>query len=64
MKVERAKYVIWAADSMRAVRFYRDVLGGEVLKVSEVICEVVVGGATISIHSGGEGKRTWDGPEL
>jgi lactoylglutathione lyase len=61
MKVERVKYVIWAADSKRAVRFYRDVLGGEVVKESEVISEVAVGGATIGIHSGGEGQRTWTG---
>ncbi len=61
MKVERVKYVIWAANLRRAVRFYRDVLGGEVVKESEVINEVVVSGATIGIHSGGEGKRTWTG---
>lgn len=61
MKVERVKYVIWAADLRRAVRFYRDVMGGEVVKQSEVISEVVVSGATIGIHSGGEGDRTWTG---
>ena len=61
MKVERVKYVIWAADSKRAVRFYRDVFGGDVVKESEVISEVVVSGATIGIHGGGEGKRTWTG---
>jgi lactoylglutathione lyase len=55
------KHVIWAADLKRAVRFYRDILGGEVVKASEVISEVVVSGATIGIHSGGEGKRTWTG---
>jgi lactoylglutathione lyase len=61
MKVERVKYVIWAADLKRAVRFYRDVFGAEVVKESEVISEVVVSGATIGIHGGGEGKRTWTG---
>jgi lactoylglutathione lyase len=61
MKVERVKYVIWAADMNRAVRFYRDVLGGEVVKKSEIITEVVIGGATIAIHSGGDGSRTWTG---
>jgi lactoylglutathione lyase len=61
MKVERVKYIIWAADLRRAVRFYRDVLGGEVVKESEVLGEVNVSGATIGIHSGGEGKRTWTG---
>jgi lactoylglutathione lyase len=61
MKVERVKYVIWAADLRRAVQFYRDVLGGELVKQSEVLSEVMVSGATIGIHSGGEGKRTWTG---
>ncbi len=61
MKVERVKYVIWAADPGRAVRFYRDVLGADVVKESEVISEVVVSGATIGIHGGGAGERTWTG---
>jgi lactoylglutathione lyase len=61
MKVERVKYVIWAQDPRRAVRFYCDVLGAEVMKESEVISEVMVGGATIGIHGGGEGARTWTG---
>ena len=61
MKVECVKYVIWAADLKRAVRFYRDVFGGEVVKESQVMSEVLVRGATIGIHSGGEGKRTWTG---
>ena len=61
MKVERVKYVLWAADLGRAVRFYRDVLGWQVIKESEVISEVMVSGATIAIHGGGEGKRTWTG---
>jgi lactoylglutathione lyase len=61
MKVERVKYVIWAADVRRAVRFYREVLGGQVVRESEVISEVVVSDATIGIHGGGEGKRTWTG---
>lgn len=56
MKVERVKYVIWAADLGRAVRFYRDVLGGEVVKQSDVMSEVAVCGATIGIHGGGEGS--------
>jgi predicted enzyme related to lactoylglutathione lyase len=61
MNVERVKYVIWAADMARALRFYRDVLGGKVVKESEVISEVIVCGATIGIHGGGEGNRTWTG---
>lgn len=61
MIVEKVKYVIWAADMNRALRFYRDVLGGNITKQSEVISEVEIRGATIGIHGGGEGKRTWTG---
>lgn len=61
MKVERVKYVIWAVDMNRALQFYRDVLGAEVLKQSEVISEVSLCGSIIGIHGGGEGKRTWTG---
>ena len=61
MKVERVKYVIWAADSKRAVRFYRDLFGAEIIRESDVISEVSVSGAIIGIHGGGEGKRTWTG---
>ncbi|MEZ5387037.1 MAG: VOC family protein [Prosthecobacter sp.] len=61
MKVERLKYVIWAADMDRALRFYELVFGGRVLKRSEVISEVEICGGVIGIHGGGEGKRTWTG---
>lgn len=61
MKVERVKYVIWAVEMDRAVNFYRDVFGGEVVRRSEVISEVAIGGAVIGIHGGGEGGRTWTG---
>ncbi len=61
MNVERIKYVIWAADMDRAVAFYRDVFGGEVLKQNEIISEVSILDSVIGIHGGGEGKRTWTG---
>lgn len=61
MKVERVKYVIWAADMKRAVDFYSGVFGGRVLKQNEIISEVGVGEAVIGIHGGGEGGRTWTG---
>ena len=61
MKVERVKYILWAADMDRALNFYRDVFGGEITKRSDVISEVVVLDAVIGIHGGGEGKRTWTG---
>lgn len=61
MKVERLKYVIWAADMNRAVDFYALVFDGAVLKQNEVISEVAICGGIIGIHGGGEGKRTWTG---
>jgi len=61
MKVERLKYIIWAADMARAVAFYSRVFGGRVLKQNEVISEVEICGGVIGIHGGGEGARTWTG---
>jgi lactoylglutathione lyase len=61
MHVERVKYVVWAADIDRAVRFYCGPFGGRVLKQNSVIAEVDVLGSVIGIHGGGEGKRTWTG---
>jgi predicted enzyme related to lactoylglutathione lyase len=64
VNVERVKYVVWAADLDRAVRFWRDTFGGRLLKHNSVIAEVEIAGAVIGIHSGGEGKRTWTGISL
>jgi lactoylglutathione lyase len=61
MKVERLKYILWAADMNRAVRFYVQVFEGTVLKQNEVLSEVAICGGIIGIHGGGEGKRTWTG---
>ena len=61
MLVERVKYVIWAADMDRAVRFYCTLFGGKLLKQNTVIAEVEILGSVIGIQSGGEGKRTWTG---
>lgn len=61
MQVERVKYVIWAADMDRAIRFWCDLFGGRLAKRNQVIAEVEIADAVIGIHSGGEGKRTWTG---
>lgn len=61
MKVERTKYIIWAADMDRALRFYEEALGATVNRRSEVISEIEVAGGIIGVHGGGEGKRTWTG---
>ena len=61
MHVERLKYTIWAADKERAVKFYCDLFGGTVGRSNDAITEVEICGGVISIHGGGEGKRTWTG---
>ncbi|HEX4084519.1 MAG TPA: VOC family protein [Chthoniobacteraceae bacterium] len=61
MRVEKLKYVIWAKDLDRAVKFYRDVFDAEILRRSDVITELTIAGSILSIHGGGEGKRTWTG---
>lgn len=61
MKVEKVKYVLWAADWQRCLRFYRDLFGGVIRFESETWSEIDVAGATIGVHGGGEGKRTWTG---
>ncbi|OYV07029.1 MAG: glyoxalase [Verrucomicrobiales bacterium VVV1] len=61
MQVEKVKYVLWAADWQRCLKFYREMFGGVVSFEMEVWSEIVIAGATIGIHGGGEGKRTWTG---
>lgn len=61
MHVELLKYTIWAADKERAAAFYARVFGAEVTRSNPAVTEIEVGGGTISIHGGGEGKRTWTG---
>ena len=61
MKVERLKYIIWAADINRAVQFYATVFGGTILKQNDIISEVCICDGIIGIHGGGEGNRTWTG---
>ena len=61
MHVERLKYIIWAADLPRALKFYQTVFDAELVRESAVMAEVAVAGSIIGIHSGGEGKPTWTG---
>jgi lactoylglutathione lyase len=61
MTVEKVKYVLWAADWQRCLGFYEKLFGGVISFQSEVWSEIVIAGATIGIHGGGEGKRTWTG---
>ena len=61
MKVEKLKYIIWAKEMERAVRFYCEVFDAQIVRRSDVMAEVTVAGSLIGIHGGGEGKRTWTG---
>lgn len=61
MQVLKVKYALWAADWRRCVAFYRDLFDGQVTMEMEVWSEVVIAGATLGIHGGGEGRRTWTG---
>lgn len=62
MTVVKVKYALWAADWKRCLAFYRDLFGGIITMEMEVWSEIIIAGATIGIHGGGEaGKRTWTG---
>jgi predicted enzyme related to lactoylglutathione lyase len=61
MHVEKVKYVLWAADWQRCVKFYQELFGAAVSFESEVWSELTIAGSTLGIHGGGEGKRTWTG---
>ena len=61
MRVEKVKYIVWAKNLERAVRFYREVFDAELVRQSEVMAELAIAGSTLGIHSGGEGVRTWTG---
>jgi predicted enzyme related to lactoylglutathione lyase len=62
--VEKIKYTIWAADSARATEFYTALFGAVVVKQNPHITELEIAGGIVSIHSGGEGARTWTGITL
>lgn len=62
--VEKIKYTIWAADSVRATEFYTGLFGAVVVKQNPHITELEIAGGILSIHSGGEGERTWTGITL
>jgi len=61
MNVERLKYIIWAADTARAVNFYTTVFGGKIIRENPAVTDIEICGGIIGIHGGGEGKRTWTG---
>lgn len=61
MTIERLKYIIWAKDLARAVRFYSTLFGAKVTRQNENLAELDIAGSTLDIHSGGEDETTWTG---
>ena len=61
MQARKVKYALWAADHLRAIKFYQDTFGADLSFEMEVWSELTLCGSTIGIHGGGEGKRTWTG---
>jgi lactoylglutathione lyase len=64
INVEKIKYTIWAADTVRATEFYTGVFGAVVVRQNPHITELEIAGGRIAIHGGGEGLRTWTGITL
>lgn len=44
MQVEKFKYIIWAKEMDRAVRFYCEVFDAQIIRRSDVMAEVAIPG--------------------
>ena len=64
MQVKSAKFMIMVTDMNRAIHFYHDGLGLDVSYRSSHWTELSVDGATIALHTGGDGKRKETGLSL
>ncbi|NBZ96664.1 MAG: hypothetical protein EBR40_09620, partial [Proteobacteria bacterium] len=49
MHVERLKYIIWAADTARAVTFYTTVFGGKVIRENPAVTDIEISGGIIGV---------------
>ncbi|RVH72558.1 glyoxalase [Sinorhizobium meliloti] len=56
-KVTGIKYLLSAQDMDRAVTFYRDTFGLEVIERSPWWSELRYGSAVVALHGGGKGER-------
>lgn len=61
MNLSNIKYTIWATDRARAVAFYKSVFRAEVVRENPHVIDLKILDSTLSIHGGGEGKKTWTG---
>jgi len=62
MHVEKLKYLIWAQDMERAVRFYREVFDAVVVRQSKFMAELTVGGGAIGNPQRRRRQAHLDGP--
>jgi lactoylglutathione lyase len=61
IRVRKTYFIIVVADMDRAVRFYADAFGASVGFSSAEWSEVMVAGATVALHPGGDGTETATG---
>ena len=59
--VHRTLFIVVVADMDRAVRFYTEAFGASVVFSSAEWSEVVVAGATVALHPGGDCTETATG---
>src|SRR5271154_6424905 len=52
MQVEKLKYIIWAKEMERAVRFYCQVFDAQIVRRSDVMAELTIAGSLLGIHGG------------
>jgi lactoylglutathione lyase len=59
--VRKTYFIVVVADMDRAVRFYTEAFGASVIFSSAGWSEVMVAGATVALHPGGDGTETATG---
>jgi predicted enzyme related to lactoylglutathione lyase len=61
IQVRKTYFIVVVADMDRAVRFYVEAFGASVVFSSAEWSEVMVAGATVALHPGGDGTETATG---
>jgi lactoylglutathione lyase len=61
VQVRKTYFIVVVADMDRAVRFYAEAFGASVVFSSAEWSEVMVAGATVALHPGGDGTETATG---
>jgi lactoylglutathione lyase len=61
MRVRKTYFIVVVGDMDRAVRFYTEAFGASVVFSTAQWSEVMVAGATVALHPGGDGTVTVTG---